>query len=77
MSIRRNVEKVKAVDILDPDLCVHCRHAYVASVVTGDGERKNILYCTRRDCDNWRVESELSAGLEAALFRKGEPADSG
>ena len=77
MTMRRNVEKVKVVDILDPDLCVHCRHAYVASVVTGDGERKNILYCTRRDCDNWRVESEMSAGLEAALFRKGEPADSG
>lgn len=70
--MRKNVRKLNVVNILNPEFCMHCRHGYAASVLMGDGSRKDVLYCTRRDCDNWRVEPEAATSIEALLFRGGD-----
>lgn len=45
--------KLKVIKIMDPLLCVRCDNAYIADVVTQDGEKKKMFYCSRLDCDNW------------------------
>ena len=45
--------KLKVIKIMDPLLCVRCDNAYIADVVTQEGENKKMFYCSRLDCDNW------------------------
>lgn len=45
--------KLRVIKIIDPILCVRCDCAYVADVVTANGKRKKMFYCSRLDCDNW------------------------
>lgn len=45
--------KLKVIKIMDPLLCVRCDNAYIADVVTQEGEKKKMFYCSRLDCDNW------------------------
>ncbi len=45
--------KLKIIRIADPLFCIRCRHAYIADVLMGSGERQKMLYCDRRDCDQW------------------------
>lgn len=45
--------KLKVIKIMDPLMCVRCGNAYIADVVTHDGKRKKMFYCSRLDCDNW------------------------
>ena len=48
--------KLRVIKILDPLRCVRCEHAYIADVVTNDGKRKKMFYCSRLDCDNWVID---------------------
>lgn len=45
--------KLRVIKIIDPVLCIRCDFAYIADVVTGNGKRKKMFYCSRLDCDNW------------------------
>lgn len=49
--------KLKVIKIMDPLLCVRCDNAYIADVVTHEGEKKKMFYCSRLDCDNWVSKS--------------------
>ena len=58
--------KLKVVKILDPLLCVRCDHAYIADVVTRDGQQKKMFYCCRLDCDNWISRTRSDGELDLA-----------
>lgn len=53
--------KLKIIRIADPLFCVRCRHAYIADVLMASGERKKMLYCARRDCDQWITKEVISS----------------
>ncbi len=56
--------KLKVIKIMDPLLCVRCDNAYIADVVTQEGDKKKMFYCSRLDCDNWVSKaSETDVGL--------------
>lgn len=45
--------QLRVVKLLEPELCNDCFFARVAEVATQDGQSQRMVYCTRRDCDNW------------------------
>jgi hypothetical protein len=44
---------LRIVRIMDAIMCTRCSSAYIADVITTEGERKKMFYCARKDCDNW------------------------
>lgn len=46
---------LRIVRIMEPSLCVSCRHAAIATVVMGDGSSRRMMHCKRFDCDNWQT----------------------
>ena len=48
--------KLKIVRLLEPVLCMSCRHATIANVEMENGSSRRMLHCKRLDCDNWQTE---------------------
>lgn len=48
--------KLKIVRLLEPSLCLSCRHASIANVEMTNGTSRRMLHCKRLDCDNWQTE---------------------
>ncbi|HZP82003.1 MAG TPA: hypothetical protein VFB21_10220 [Chthonomonadaceae bacterium] len=48
--------KLRIVRLLEPALCMSCRHATIATVEMADGSSRRMLHCRRLDCDNWQTE---------------------
>lgn len=48
--------KLRIVRLLEPSLCVSCRHAAIATVEMENGSSRRMLHCKRLDCDNWQTE---------------------
>lgn len=44
---------LQIVRLLEPEICLDCRFAMMAEVEKQDGTEKRMLFCRRRDCDNW------------------------
>lgn len=53
--------QLKVVKLLEPDLCLECRFAQMASVEMKDGTTQRMIHCRRLDCDNWDYSSAESA----------------
>lgn len=51
---------LKVIKIVDPLLCVRCDNAYIADVISSEGERKKMFYCSRLDCDNWVFDKQAA-----------------
>ena len=49
--------ELKVVRLLEPDLCLDCRFSKRAEVETADGDKQEMIYCRRLDCDNWDYAS--------------------
>ena len=58
--------RLKVIKIMDPLMCGRFDNAYIADVVTLEGKRKKMFYCSRLDCDNW-VSRPSSAGEQSDL----------
>lgn len=53
------------VPLLEPDMCLSCRFRGLAVVELADGQRQEMTYCTRKDCDNWdRSSKETPVKIE-------------
>lgn len=53
------------VHVLDPDKCLKpCRFAHIADVLFTDGTIKKMFYCSRLDCDNWKMEEMPAGGVK-------------
>ena len=48
--------KLRIVRLLEPSLCLSCRHATIATVEMENGANRRMLHCKRLDCDNWQTE---------------------
>ncbi|MBC7527692.1 MAG: hypothetical protein H7308_09085 [Chthonomonadaceae bacterium] len=48
--------RLKIVRLLEPSLCLSCRHSAIATVEMESGSNKRMLHCKRLDCDNWETE---------------------
>lgn len=48
---------LKVVRLLEPEMCLDCRFAHTAVVETSKGEQGRMVYCRRKDCDNWDTKS--------------------
>ncbi len=48
--------KLRIVRLLEPSLCLSCRHAAIATVEMSSGNSRRMLHCKRLDCDNWQTE---------------------
>jgi hypothetical protein len=48
--------KLRIVRLLEPSLCLSCRHANIATVEMANGTSRRMLHCKRLDCDNWQTE---------------------
>ena len=48
--------KLRIVRLLEPSLCLSCRHAAIATVEMENGPDRRMLHCKRLDCDNWETE---------------------
>lgn len=48
--------QLKIVRLIEPALCLSCRHAAIATVEMDDGSTRRMLHCKRLDCDNWQTE---------------------
>lgn len=48
--------KLRIVRLLEPSLCLSCRHASIATVEMANGSSRRMLHCKRLDCDNWQTE---------------------
>ena len=48
--------KLRIVRLLEPSLCLSCRHAAIATVEMANGTSRRMLHCKRLDCDNWQTE---------------------
>ena len=48
--------KLRIVRLLEPSLCLSCRHAAIATVEMENGNSRRMLHCKRLDCDNWQTE---------------------
>ena len=48
--------KLRIVRLLEPSLCLSCRHAAIATVEMESGSNRRMLHCKRLDCDNWQTE---------------------
>lgn len=48
--------KLRIVRLLEPSLCLSCRHAAIATVEMENGSNRRMLHCKRLDCDNWQTE---------------------
>ena len=48
--------KLRIVRLLEPNLCLSCRHAAIATVEMENGASRRMLHCKRLDCDNWQTE---------------------
>jgi len=53
--------KLKVITVMDPMMCMTCKHAHVADVLFSDGSTKKMFYCSRLDCDNWCTEPAKAA----------------
>lgn len=53
--------ELKVVKLVEPELCMNCRFADLASVEMADGKVQRMLYCRRLDCDNWDYSSAEAA----------------
>jgi hypothetical protein len=48
--------KLRIVRLIEPSLCLSCRHASIATVEMSNGSSRRMLHCKRHDCDNWQTE---------------------
>lgn len=46
----------RIVRLLEPEICIECRFAQMATVEDCEGAVTKMIQCTRRDCDNWDRE---------------------
>jgi hypothetical protein len=46
-------KELRIVRLMEPELCMDCRFAYIANVDANDTAKQKMLYCRRLDCDNW------------------------
>lgn len=49
--------KLIELRLLDPEMCLDCRFAKRADVERQDGTEMRMIFCLRRDCDNWDFSS--------------------
>jgi hypothetical protein len=49
--------ELKIVRLLNPNMCLECSFAKVASVEDEMGFHSRMIQCGRLDCDNWDVAS--------------------
>ena len=54
--MRNDNTKLRIVRLLEPDLCLSCRRATIATVEMENGNSRRMLHCRRLDCDNWQTE---------------------
>lgn len=55
----------KIVNLIEPELCNECQFKGKALVTLANGLRGPIMFCHRRDCDNWQVtDSEPVSNVE-------------
>ncbi|MCL6519859.1 MAG: hypothetical protein K6T99_08505 [Armatimonadetes bacterium] len=52
--------ELRIVNVIDPIMCLRCKHAHIADVLFTDGSTKKMFYCSRLDCDNWQCTSSDS-----------------
>ncbi len=48
--------RLRIVKLLEPSICLSCRHASIATVEMTNGVSRRMLHCKRLDCDNWQTE---------------------
>jgi len=48
--------QLKIVRLIEPALCLSCKHAAIATVEMANGTSRRMLHCKRLDCDNWQSE---------------------
>ncbi len=54
-------KQLKIVRLIEPELCLECRFSQMAAVEQADGTTSRMIYCRRRDCDNWDTsEAEIA-----------------
>lgn len=57
--------ELRIVNVMDPVMCLRCKHAHIADVLFTDGSTKKMFYCSRLDCDNWQCTKEGETEQEA------------
>ena len=53
--------QLKVVKLVEPDLCMECKFAQMASVEMKDGTFQRMIHCRRLDCDNWDYSTVKAA----------------
>ena len=56
--------KLTIVTLLEPELCLSCRHAASAIVMMPDLTSRRMLRCRRLDCDNWQIEPGVETPID-------------
>lgn len=54
-------KQLKVVRLIEPEMCLECRFAQMASVEMKDGSVQRMVHCKRLDCDNWDYTSAETA----------------
>ncbi|MCW3100812.1 MAG: hypothetical protein JWL77_6430 [Chthonomonadaceae bacterium] len=55
--MENNDTRLKVIRLLEPTLCLSCRHVAIATVQMANGSSRRMLHCKRLDCDNWQTET--------------------
>ena len=53
--------QLKVVKLIEPEMCMECRFARMASVEMKDGSVARMIHCARLDCDNWDYSNVQAA----------------
>jgi hypothetical protein len=64
-------KQLKVVRLIEPELCLECRFAQMASVELKDGSVQRMVHCKRLDCDNWDYATAETA---KGVYSDGEAA---
>ena len=51
---------IKEIRVLNAGMCNACPFAYLAEVLMSSGRTKKMIYCARKDCDNWLLAGEAA-----------------
>lgn len=54
-------KKLKVIKLIEPDLCLDCRFARIATVKMSDESTRRMIHCKRLDCDNWDFQDVEAA----------------
>lgn len=64
---------LKIVSLLNPEMCEECRFCQKVDVETSEKTIQNMIYCTRRDCDNWEfTTTEVHPAVKNIEFLEDE-----